>query len=90
MIKRLQKNASPEQVPGSHDWETSGSAANTDGRLLTVRSAGIIGASFMIAICAGVLTYLAVGKPGPGLAGAVLAGGAAFAGAIQLLNSIIA
>lgn len=90
MIKRLQKNASAQEVPGSHDWETSGSGTDADGRLLTVRSAGILGASFVIAVCAGVLTYLAVGKPGAGLAGAALAGGAAFAGAIQLLNSIIA
>jgi hypothetical protein len=90
MIKRLAKNPSSRKVPSSHDPETPESGPDADGRLLTVRSAAILLASFVIAVCAGVLTYLAVGKPGTGLAGAVLTGGTAFAGAIQLLNSIIA
>lgn len=90
MIKRLQKTASPRKVPSSHDWETPESGPNTDGRLLTVRSAVILGASAAIAVCAAALTYLAVAKPGAALAGALLAGGTAFAGAVQLLNSIIA
>jgi len=89
MIKRLQKKASQEKVPSSRRRETPEIGPFAD-RLLTGRSAGIIGASFVIAVCAGALTYLAVSKPGTGLAGAILAGGAAFAGALRLLDSIIA
>jgi hypothetical protein len=61
-----------------------------DSWLLTPRSAGILGASVIIAMVAGLLTYLAVGAGTAGLAWAVLTAGAAFAGAIRLLNSIIA
>jgi len=58
--------------------------------MLTGRSAGIIGASFLISVTAGVLTYLAVGSSHADLGAAFLAGGAAFASAIRLLNSVIA
>jgi hypothetical protein len=70
--------------------ETPNRRSGKDGWLLTSRSAGILGASFLLAVVAAALAYLAVGKPSAGLAGAVLAGGAAFAGAVRLLNSIIA
>jgi hypothetical protein len=89
MIKRLQKNASPVKVPSSNNWETPGIPPIGD-RLLTSRAAAILGASFAIAVCTGILTYLTVGKPGAGQAAAVLAGSAAFVGAIRFLNSIIA
>jgi hypothetical protein len=72
------------------DFKTRNRGSDKDRWLLTSRSAGILGASFLIGVVAAGFAYLAVGKPGPGLAGAVLAGGAAFAGAIRLLNSIIA
>jgi hypothetical protein len=90
MIMRLQKTASKQKVPSSHRQETQEPAAIAGGRLLTGRSAAILGASFAIAVCAGVLAYLAVGKPGANLAGAVLAAGAAFVSAIRFLDSIIA
>ena len=89
MIQRLQKKASQQKVPSSLHPETSENETAPDGRLLSGRAAAIIGASFLIAICAGALTYLAVGKPGADIAGAILAGGAAFAGSIRLLDSTI-
>jgi hypothetical protein len=58
--------------------------------LLSARSAAILGASFLIAIIAGALTYLALGRSDSSLAGAILAAGTAFAGAIRLLIAIIA
>jgi hypothetical protein len=72
------------------DFETRNRGSGRDGWLLTTRSAGILGASFLIALAAAALTYFAVGRAAAGLAGAALAGGAAFAGAIRLLNAIIA
>ena len=63
---------------------------NPENKMLTGRSAGIIGASFLISVTAGVLTYLAVGSSHADLGAAFLAGGAAFASAIRLLNSVIA
>jgi len=77
---------SPEGNPsGEPDPEISGASA-----LLSARSAVILGASFLIAVCAGILAYLALGHFPADLAGAVLAGGSAFAGAVRLLMAIIA
>jgi hypothetical protein len=61
-----------------------------DPGLLTPRSAGILGASVAVAACAGGLTYLSLGHLSAGLPAALLAAGAAFAGAIRLLDAIIA
>ncbi len=58
--------------------------------LLSARSAAIIGTSFLVALIAGVLTYLALGRSAAGVAGALLAAGTAFAGTIRLLLTIIA
>jgi hypothetical protein len=88
MIKRLSKSASQGKVPGGNGRETPELPAIPDDKL-TGRWAGLIGASFVIAVFAGVLTYFAAGKSGS-LAGAALAGGAAFGCALGLLNSIIA
>jgi len=89
MIQRLQKKASQQKVPSSHNWETPETAPTTSSKLLSGRAAAIIGASFVIGVCAGTLTYLTVGKRSPSLAEAILVGAAAFAGAIRLLDSII-
>lgn len=89
MFQRLQKKASRQKAPGSRNWETPETAPTTNSKLLSGRAAAIIGASFAIAVCAGTLTYLAVGKHGATLAEPILVGAAAFAGAIRLLDSII-
>ena len=90
MIKRVVQSPSGKELPMDGESETPGRHPGKDSRLLTSRSAGILGASFLIGVAAAALAYLAVGKSAAGLAGAVLAGGAAFAGAIRLLDSIIA
>jgi serine/threonine kinase PknH len=82
-----QQGSGPQQDPGPRQDPAS------HGALLTPRSAGIFGASVVIAACAGVLTYLAMGRLATsttGLPTALLAAGAAFAGAIRLLDTIIA
>jgi hypothetical protein len=85
MSVRVSKQ-SPEGNPsGEPDPEKTGVDA-----LLSARSAAILGASFLIAVCAGILAYLALGRFPADLAGAVLAGGTAFAGAVRLLMAIIA
>lgn len=89
MFQRLQKKASQQKVSGSRYRETPESAPTTDSKLLSGRAAAIIGASFVIAVCAGTLTYLTAGKSGASRAAAILVGAAAFAGAIRLLDSII-
>ena len=89
MFQRLQKKAPQQKVPGSRYWKTPETAPATNGKLLSGRAAAIIGASFVIAVCAGTLTYLTAGRSSASLAGAILVGSAAFAGAIRLLDSII-
>lgn len=58
--------------------------------LLSARSAAILGASFLIAVLAGVLAFFMIGRFPANLAGAVFAAGTAFAGAVRLLMAIIA
>jgi hypothetical protein len=89
MFQRLQKKAAQQKVPSSRYLETPETTPATNGKLLSGRAAAIIGASFVIAVCAGTLTYLTAGKSSASLAGAILIGAAAFAGAIRLLDSII-
>lgn len=57
--------------------------------LLSIRSAAILGASFLIAVIAGGLAFLTIGRFPADLAGAGLAAGTAFAGAVRLLMAII-
>lgn len=79
-------NPSPEGNTSARlESEISGSRG-----LLSARSAAILGASLLIAVVAGFLAYLTLGRFPADLAGAILAGGAAFAGAIRLLMAIIA
>jgi hypothetical protein len=98
MIKRLRESSSKGNLPNRHDPQTGhdpGQYAQDrsqygDQGLLTPRSAGILGAGIAIAACAGGLTYLSLGHLSAGLPTALLAAGAAFAGAIRLLDAIIA
>jgi hypothetical protein len=102
MIMRVSPNHSKGNLPKDYNWPTGdhGPAEGGDEGgertdphqrgLLSARAAGILGASFIVAMGAGGLTYLVVGTPVAGLAAAGLAAGAAFAGAIRLLIAIIA
>jgi hypothetical protein len=91
MIKRLRESSSKGNMPYHHDPQTGQDHDRCgDPGLLTPRSAGILGASVAVAACAGGLTYLSLGHPSAGLPAALLAAGAAFAGAIRLLDAIIA
>jgi hypothetical protein len=76
----------PSRQPGP---EISG-RDREGGGLLSARSAVILGASFLIAVIAGGLAYLTLGRFPADLAGAALAAGTAFAGAVRLLMAIIA
>jgi hypothetical protein len=76
----------PSRQPGR---EISGHDRDGGG-LLSARSAVILGASFLIAVIAGGLAYLTLGRFPADLAGAALAAGTAFAGAVRLLMAIIA
>ncbi|HEX6524119.1 MAG TPA: hypothetical protein VF070_29585 [Streptosporangiaceae bacterium] len=88
MSRRLRQSSSGGNLPRRHDWETYDRGRGDNG-LLSARSAGILGASFAIAVCASGLACLAMGGLPAGLPGALLAGGAAFAGAVRLLIRII-
>jgi hypothetical protein len=88
MLVRLSNHSqerNPHRGPGP---ENPGSEGN--GALLSARSAAILGASFLIAVIAGVLAYLTLGRFPADLAGAILAAGTAFAGAVRLLVAIVA
>jgi len=80
------EEGNPSRQPGR---EISGYYRGGGG-LLSARSAIILGASFLIAVIAGVLAYLTLGRSPADLAGAALAAGTAFAGAVRLLSTIIA
>jgi hypothetical protein len=88
MAVRISKPPSEGNPPSRPSSEISG--RDRDSGLLSARSAAILGASLLIAVIAGGLAYLTVGRFPADLAGAVLAAGAAFAGAIRLLMAIIA
>lgn len=90
MIIRVSDDPPEGNLPGHGDPETPHGLPGSAVRLLSGRAAAILGTSFLIAVIAGVLTYLALGHSAAGLPSGILAAGAAFAGAIQLLNSIIA
>lgn len=89
MPRRLRDRSSERNIPRPGRGETGDGGISREERLLTPRSAGILGGSFAIAVCAGGLTYLGTGGGLAALAWAVLGGGAAFAGAIRLLDSIV-
>lgn len=90
MSKIVRPARSNGEVPRTGNGETGSRRPGEDPCLLTLRSAAILGASVLIAVIAGGLTYLGTRGVIAGLAWAALGGGAAFAGAIRLLNSIIA
>ena len=80
----------PEGNPPSQPGPEISGHVRGQGGLLSARSAAILGASFVIAVAAGVLAYLTLGRFPADLAGAALAAGTAFAGAVRLLMAIIA
>lgn len=89
MTARLPNPSSEGNPPSQPDPEISRHSREMGG-LLSARSAAILGASFLIAVAAGILAYFTLGRFPESLAGAALAAGAAFAGTIRLLMSIIA
>lgn len=74
--------AAMEPPPGPEPQPVPGRDGNP---LLTQRAAVILFAALMAGLAIGVLVYLATAPP----AGAILAGGTAFGGAVKLLNSVI-
>jgi len=101
MIKRVIASPSRGNLPHHHDRQTPGrgSVGETDPRpeerLLSLRAAGILGASVLVALFAGMLTYLAAGGLARGgwgadTASAVIAVVVAFAGTVRFLNAIVA
>lgn len=89
MFKRLPKCPSKKEVPGPPEKQTREPVPDP-GKKLNGRWAGIIGASFIVAVGVGILTYLADGTSGASSAKAILAGSWAFGFTLNLLNSIIA
>ena len=89
MSIRVSDPSSEGNPPRQPSPEISGRDRDGGG-LLSPRSAVILGASFLIAVIAGVLAYLTLGRFPADLAGAALAAGTAFAGAVRLLMAIIA
>jgi hypothetical protein len=87
MAVRISKPPSQGNPPRQPTSEISG--RDWDESLLSIRSAAILGASFLIAVVAGGLAFLTIGRFPADLAGAALAAGTAFAGAVRLLMAII-
>jgi hypothetical protein len=79
------QEGNPHRPPGQGN-----SGPGREGALLSARSAAILGASTLIAAIAGALAYLTLGRFPVDLAGAILAAGTAFAGAVRLLMAIVA
>ena len=78
-IRRSESDRNSGEDPAS---ETGSSVRSS---LLTLRAGFILSAGVMVGVAAGILTYLAARRA----ADSVLAGGAAFAGSVTLLNSLI-
>lgn len=88
MVSKRLSSASPGDVPGASGRETP-EPAPIRYKTIPGRLAGIIGASFAIAVIAGFLTYYATGKTGAGIAWGFIAVGGAFASAFSFLNGVI-
>jgi len=88
MSIRLSDCPSEGNPPRPADAGIPGRERDSSG-LLSARSAAILGASFLISLITGVLAYLTLGRSSADLAGAILAAGTAFAGAVRLLMAII-
>jgi hypothetical protein len=82
----VRRRPADRNTPLGPGWETGPASPGERGPLLTLRQAVILIAGLVIGTAAGVLAYLAGGRA----ADAVLAGGAASAAAISLLNTLIA
>jgi hypothetical protein len=91
MSRRLRQSSyRGNPPPGGRQEIREREPADGGAGLLSPRSAGILGASIVIAACAGCLAYLAAGDPRAGLPSAFLVAGATFGGAVKLLIRIIA
>lgn len=88
MLVRISNSPAEGNPPEQPSPEKSAPHRHGDG-LLSVRSAAILGASFLIAVIAGTLAYFMLGKFPIDLAGGVLAAGTAFPGTVRLLMMII-
>jgi hypothetical protein len=84
-ISDLRAEGNPPRRAGGETYGREGDGSG----LLSARSAAILGASFLIGFITGVLAYLTLGRSPADLAGAILAAGTAFAGAVRLLMAII-
>jgi hypothetical protein len=90
MIIRVSDDPPEGNLPGHGDPQTPDRKPDGKAGLLSARSAAILGASFLIAVIAGMLADIALGKSAASVPSSILAAGTTFAGAIRLLNSIIA
>jgi hypothetical protein len=82
----VRRRPADRNTHGGPGWESGSASPAERSPLLTLRQAVILIAGLVIGTVAGLLAYLAGGRA----AGAVLAGGAACAAAISLLNTLIA
>jgi hypothetical protein len=89
-LTRVKQNPSKRNVPQGQRCETPPTGADEDGGMLTSRSALILGASIIVGVCAGGLTYLAAVRPAVAvLTAAIFAGSIACAGALRRFSAII-
>lgn len=72
-------------IPHGAEGESSDRESGEQDPLMSPRQAGILGASLVIAMVAGYLTYLTAHS----LAGGLLASGGSFAAALQFLHQMI-
>ncbi len=84
-MSNLRQSRSDGNLPDAEDSKT----AVRESALLTPRAAGILGASAIVAVCAGVLAWMALGRVASAWPGAVIVGATAFAGAVTFFRGII-
>jgi hypothetical protein len=82
----VRRRRADRNAHGDLTVETAAASQAGQQPLITLRAAFVLGSGLVTGTAAAILTYLATARP----AGAVLAGGAACAGTISLLHSIIA
>lgn len=96
---RVTRNVPKGNIPGGLESQTRNSApagedsGEREKSLLSGRSAGIFGASLIVALCAAGLTYLPVvlttSRVASAAASAAFVAAGAFAGSVRFLNSIV-
>jgi hypothetical protein len=88
---RARRQLSRRDMPEGRDPETSKPDLPRGKGLLTLRAAVILGSSLVLAIAAGILTYVSSARHAGGMPTTAMAAGAAvFVAAVQLLDAIIA